>query len=91
MIFATNFNFEFHHPKKDQCAKCSKFEMASDGAMENIREQHNSHGERAAAGHPEIAELVAKTKEDPEFSLAIYDLQSVFDLPQILGQLVLLQ
>jgi hypothetical protein len=43
MIFNSQFNLAFHHPKKDQCNFCSAYENSSGEARMKLEVENNNH------------------------------------------------
>ena len=81
-IFCNGYNLSFFRPRKDQCSKCSKFKILEGGGKEAFRATYESHLRRKEeAQMAKAADKVRATEEKDTFVSAIFDLQSVLQIP----------
>ena len=79
-IFAINYNLSFHHPKKDQCSKCTKFTNLSNPSQQDISD-YNLHKSNAKRAQEEKAKDKVDAQKNSTFRTATFDLQSVLYTP----------
>lgn len=78
-IFNEEFNFSFHHPKKDQCDRCVAFNNSkspTDGEKK-LYENHRKANELA-----KLERDNDRKNQDDTIAVICYDLQNVFALPR---------
>ncbi|ELU16645.1 hypothetical protein CAPTEDRAFT_195403 [Capitella teleta] len=81
-IFTSEFNLEFHHPKKDLCDLCEKIAVLQnpDSAL---LEQHSAHLRRKEGSRQHKEEDKKSAEEDPSHVVIIFDLEKVLVTPSL--------
>lgn len=83
-IFCTQYNLDFHKPKKDQCLMCHKYNRAKEENAPDLADWQNKYDK-----HISLKEQSRKAKEldkvraneDDSFNSITIDLQKVLHLP----------
>lgn len=81
-IFWRNYHLSFHVPKKDQCAKCERYQYLDNGAHttaeEEKRRQHLAKKDQARS---EKAKDKERAKDEAGFKSVTFDLEKVLTTP----------
>lgn len=80
-IFCNEYNLSFFHPKKDQCAKCTKNKQLQGDEKEKFKEEYAEHLRKKEEAQRAKAEDKARTTTESGFVSATFDLQSVLQIP----------
>ena len=80
-IFDTEFNLGFHHPTKDLCDFCDRFNKANDANLvtEELMIEKESHERRKLKAR----EAKTADKENPGIAVFTFDLQQVLTCPKL--------
>ncbi|CAH2100600.1 unnamed protein product [Euphydryas editha] len=79
-IFNTKFNYSFFNPKKDLCGTCTLYEQLEGENKESLKDKYMKH----ISNKERIREIKNSEKEHfgDNSTLAIFDLEKVFGVPQ---------
>ena len=77
-IFCSEFNYGFHHPKKDQCSVCNKFKVTK--IEDDAFTDHQRRKEQART-MKEADKQEAKNNSDGSHCVVTFDLQKVLMCP----------
>ena len=80
-IFCQDFNLSFFHPKKDQCATCSRYKSLKEEEKENFRADYEAHLRRKMESQDAKAADKSRASATKKFVSATFDLQSVLQIP----------
>lgn len=84
-IFCTQYNLDFHHPKKDQCLLCHKYKCTKEQKSPDLTSWQKKDEEQHISLHKESQEAKAQDKvranKDRHFMSITLDLQKVLNLP----------
>ena len=80
-IFCQDFNLSFFHPKKDQCATCSRYKSLKAEEKENFRAEYEAHLRRKMESQDAKAADKSRASATKKFVSATFDLQSVLQIP----------
>ena len=81
-IFNTEFNLGFHHPKKDLCDLCEKFNATGE-KDDSFLEQHRVHLERKEEARRHKQKDKADAKADSTHVVTTFDLEKVLIVPSL--------
>jgi len=82
-IFRNDFNLGFHHPKKDQCNFCTKFQHSSQSEKVALMDEYKKHMARKMQSRLEKEKCKQVCKSDPSVAAVAFDLQQVLCCPKI--------
>lgn len=80
-IFCTEYNLDFHRPKKDQCLICSRYESSKGEAKAQLVEEYQQHRIRRNDANLCKEEDKKRATMDNTFVSASFDLQRVLHIP----------
>ncbi|CAG9817163.1 unnamed protein product [Phaedon cochleariae] len=81
-IFNTEYNLGFHHPKKDRCDFCAKYEEYPVGTeKDNMTPEYDAHIIAKNQARLKMLEDSNKSKNDRMFKCFTFDLQQVLLAP----------
>ncbi len=75
------FNIGFHHPRKDQCATCAKYKLASAAEQEELRDSQAEHLHWRDAAQEAKRKETEEAMKGKDTVVATFDLQSVLQVP----------
>lgn len=81
VIFCTEFNLGFFHPRKDQCLQCENFRNLGETEKLNHQEEYGKHLKRKVDAQQRKRSDKEEATRDSSFVTATFDLQSVLQLP----------
>lgn len=80
-IFNHEFNITFFQPKKDQCAICESHKNSSLEEQAANDESYKKHIYNKGRSRGEKSQDIARAKNDPQVTVACFDLQAVLPTP----------
>lgn len=79
--FCTKYNMSFFKPKKDQCLKCNKYELADAIKKQDLLEDYEAHIQRKNDCNNAKTADKERAQNEESFQTVTFDLQSVLQLP----------
>ena len=80
-IFCSEYNLSFFHPKKDQCAMCSKNNQLKGEEKEKFKQEYSEHLRQKKEAQTAKAEDKTRAANENGFVSVTFDLQSVLQIP----------
>lgn len=80
-IFNHEFNITFFQPKKDQCAICEAYKNSSPEEQAVFDSSYKKHIYNKDRSREEKSQDIARAKDDPQITVACFDLQAVLPTP----------
>ena len=80
-IFCEKYNLSFLSPKKDQCSKCTKYQMLKGRDKEDFTEKYQAHLKRKKEARSVKIADKARCSADNNFMSATFEMQSVLQIP----------
>jgi len=78
-VFNENYNYSFHVPKKDQCAKCAAYNQAKleDSVSDKMKKEYKIHQQNKKDAREEKDKDKLRSKTENSFYCFTFDLEAV--------------
>ncbi|KAJ8964794.1 hypothetical protein NQ314_004601 [Rhamnusium bicolor] len=80
-IFNTEFNIDFHEPKKDQCTTCESYRNYNEVDKKQLKESYNKHLRDKNLSREQKEKDAEDAKTEKNKIVTVYDLQAVLPTP----------
>lgn len=81
-IFNNDFNLSFHHPKKDLCDTCHKYQNSSSEEKKDLELEYQNHIENKNIAREKKKFDKERAQSNSSICAAVFDLQQILPVPK---------